>query len=85
MSGGQRQRISIAKSSSKKPSGLILDEATSALDTESDAWFRMHVEVDEEQNGAGDCASPLHIQHADEIIVMQRGGKIIERENTTNF
>jgi subfamily B ATP-binding cassette protein MsbA len=85
LSGGQRQRLSIARAVLKNPPILILDEATSSLDTESeklvqDALFRLM-----ENRTSFVIAHRLStVQHADEIIVIDRG-EIAERGSHTQL
>jgi subfamily B ATP-binding cassette protein MsbA len=79
MSGGQRQRISIARAVLRNPPVMILDEATSALDTESerlvqDALFKLM----QNRTSLVIAHRLSTVQHADEIIVMQKG-EIAER------
>ena len=81
LSGGERQRLGIARALLKDAPILILDEASSALDTESESMIQQALE---RQTGARKrtIISVAHrlstIQHADEIIVMDKG-RIVER------
>ena len=75
LSGGQKQRLTIARALVGKPDILILDDSASALDYATDAALRKAL-----------AALPgsltvfivsqraASLQHADQIIVMQRGG-----------
>ena len=79
LSGGQRQRITLARAILQNRPIMILDEATSALDAESEqlvqsALFRLM----EGRTSLVIAHRMATIQHADEILVMQRG-KVIER------
>lgn len=79
LSGGQRQRITLARAILQNRPIMILDEATSALDAESeqlvqDALFRLM----EGRTSLVIAHRMATIQHADEILVMERG-KVIER------
>ncbi len=79
LSGGQRQRLSIARAVLKNPPILILDEATSALDTESEKLVQDALAKLMQNRTTLVIAHRLGtIQHADEIIVLQKG-EIIQR------
>lgn len=77
-SGGQCQRIEIARALVLNPRTIILDEATSALDDITEML------TDDALRGRGlACLIIAHrlstIRDADEIIVLGRGGLLLER------
>lgn len=79
MSGGQRQRISIARAVLRNPPVMILDEATSALDTESERLVQdALINLMQNRTSLVIAHRLSTVQHADEIIVMQKG-EIVER------
>ncbi len=80
-SSGQRQLLSFARTLVKNPSVMILDEATANIDTETEALIQESLK---KMMSIGTMIVVAHrlstIQHADQIIVMQKG-KILERGN----
>ncbi|MGE3614129.1 MAG: ABC transporter ATP-binding protein, partial [Sulfurimonas sp.] len=77
LSGGQRQRIAIARAIYKHASLLLFDEATSALDNESEKRIQDALDTYTKDKITITIAHRLStIEHADMILVMQKG-KII--------
>jgi len=74
LSGGQRQRIAIARAILKDAPILLLDEATSALDSETEFLVKQSLERLMAERTTIIIAHRLStIQHADLIVVMDRG------------
>ncbi len=80
-SSGQRQLLSFARAIAHSPSIMILDEATANIDTETEALIQESLR---KMMSIGTMIVVAHrlstIQHADRILVMQKG-KIIESGN----
>lgn len=80
-SAGQRQLLSFARTLVHKPSVMILDEATANIDTETEEWIQESLHKMMNISTMIIVAHRLStIQHADKILVMQKG-KIIEEGN----
>ena len=77
-SQGQRQLLSFARTVLHRPEILILDEATANIDTETEVLIQQSLE---KMRSIGTMLVVAHrlstIQHADKIIVLQKG-EIIE-------
>lgn len=78
-SGGQQQRIAIARALIKKAPILVLDEATSSLDSLSEEKIKQAIRSLHGKTTQIIIAHRLStIEHADRIIVLERGEKIAE-------
>lgn len=78
LSGGQKQRLAIARALLKNAPILVLDEATSALDNQSEKLVQEALDRLMSNRTTLVIAHRLStIQHADKIIVMDKG-QIIE-------
>jgi ATP-binding cassette, subfamily B, bacterial len=79
LSGGQRQRLSIARALLADRPILLLDEATSSLDAASELSVQRALETLEQGRTTVAIAHRLAtVQHADRIIVMERGMIVAE-------
>ena len=79
LSGGQRQRLSIARALLADRPILLLDEATSSLDAASELVVQRALEALEKGRTTLAIAHRLStVQHADRIIVMERGTIVAE-------
>ena len=80
-SQGQRQLLSFARTIIHKPDVMILDEATANIDTETEALIQNSLE---KMMNIGTMLMVAHrlstIQHADKIIVINKG-RVIEEGN----
>ena len=83
LSGGQRQRLSIARALLADRPILLLDEATSSLDAASELVVQRALETLEQGRTTLAIAHRLAtVQHADRIIVMERGSMIAQGTHT---
>ncbi|HEY7239165.1 MAG TPA: ABC transporter transmembrane domain-containing protein [Burkholderiales bacterium] len=82
LSGGQRQRLSIARALLADRPILLLDEATSSLDAASELAVQRALEALEQGRTTLTIAHRLAtVQHADRIIVMERGAIVAEGDH----
>lgn len=80
LSGGQKQRAAFARAVIRNPSILILDEATAALDSASEARIQTAMDKFSANRTTVVIAHRLStIKSADNILVMERGGKVVEQ------
>ena len=89
LSGGQKQRLAIARAIIRNPRILLLDEATSALDSESERVVQAALDALLARGAAaegGRRRTTLVVAHrlstiknADLIVVVGKGGRILER------
>lgn len=85
LSAGQRQLLSFARTLFFKPQILVLDEATANIDTETESLITDAMNRLMEGRTTIMVAHRLStIQHADQILVMEKG-KIREREHIRNY
>jgi len=80
-SAGQRQLLSFARTMAHQPKVMILDEATANIDTETEVLIQDSLA---KMMNVGTMLVVAHrlstIQHADKIIVLQKG-EIVEEGN----
>ena len=82
LSGGQKQRIAISRAIILKPKILIFDEATSALDLQNEIYFKSLLNSFKGKYTILIISHKINvIKNADKIIVLGKGGKIIEMGN----
>lgn len=86
LSGGQKQRAAFARAVIRNPSILILDEATAALDSASEARIQSAMDKFSANRTTIVIAHRLStIKNADNILVMERGGKVVEHGTYTSL
>lgn len=82
VSGGQKQRLCIARALLKDPKILILDDSTSACDTHTDALIREGLAKTKPNVTKFIIAQRvLSIKDCDTILVLESGGKIVDKGN----
>lgn len=78
LSGGQKQRVALARAFIKNPEILILDDSLSAVDGKTEAKIIEHLRNERKNKTTFIAAHRMSaVQHADHIIVLEKG-KIIE-------
>ncbi|KAK4532397.1 hypothetical protein CCYA_CCYA12G3254 [Cyanidiococcus yangmingshanensis] len=86
LSGGEKQRVAIARAILKKPAILVLDEATSALDTATERAIQTNLM---EMRAGRTTLVVAHrlstVVDADEILVLNKMGEIVERGTHTEL
>lgn len=82
VSGGQKQRLCIARALLKNPKILILDDSTSACDTHTDSLIREELAKTKPNVTKFIIAQRvLSIKDCDTILVLESGGKIVDKGN----
>ena len=82
LSGGQKQRIAIARAFLAHSDIFLLDEATSALDNETEAKIKDSIDRLTKNKTTLIVAHRLStIKEVDRIIVLGKGGKILQEGN----
>lgn len=82
VSGGQKQRLCIARALLKNPKILILDDSTSACDTHTDSLIREGLAKTKPNVTKFIIAQRvLSIKDYDTILVLESGGKIVDKGN----
>lgn len=82
VSGGQKQRLCIARALLKNPKILILDDSTSACDTHTDSLIREGLAKTKPNVTKFIIAQRvLSIEDCDTILVLESGGKIVDKGN----
>ncbi len=86
VSGGQKQRLCIARALLKDPKILILDDSTSACDTHTDSLIREGLSKTKPNVTKFIIAQRvLSIKDCDTIIVLESGGKIVDKGNNDDL
>lgn len=79
LSGGELQRIAIARVLLKNPEIVLLDEATSAVDTETESHIQAALQKLSDGRTTITIAHRLSTVTTADIIVVIKGGKIVEQ------